>query len=178
MIAGRLSGSGVELMDRLSEFRHLAMWVHTCRAESAGEVRAGFGGRPIVSYTLDRADMIRLREAMYTIGKMHVAAGARALVPSIYGMPYKLMPNEVDRLKDAPLDPRAYIAILSHLFGGCVMGSDPARSVCDADGRVRGYDALYVVDASVIPTNLGVNPQHTIMTLAKMFARRMLDRAA
>jgi choline dehydrogenase-like flavoprotein len=177
MIAGRLSGSGVELMDRLREFRHLAMWVHTCRAETAGEVRAGFGGRPIVTYTLDRADMMRVREAMYTIGKMHVAAGARALVPSIYGMPYRLSPNEVDKLKDAPLDPRAYIAILSHLFGGCVMGSDPARSVCDADARVRGYDALYVVDASVIPTNLGVNPQHTIMALARMLARRMLNRA-
>lgn len=175
MIAGRLSGSGVELMDRLSEFRHMAMWVHTVRAESVGSVHEGFGGRPVVKYTLDRADMIRLREAMYTIAKMHVAAGARALVPSIYGMPYKLMPDEIDLLKDAPLDPRAYIAILSHLFGGCVMGKDPSRSVCDGNGRVHGHENLYVVDASAIPTNLGVNPQHTIMALARLWAREMLE---
>jgi cholesterol oxidase len=54
------------------------------------------------------------------------------------------------------------------------MGGDPSRSVCDERGRVRGYDGLHVVDASVIPTNLGVNPQHTIMALARHFARGML----
>jgi choline dehydrogenase-like flavoprotein len=34
-----------------------------------------------------------------------------------------------------------------------------------------------VADASVIPTNLGVNPQHTIMALAWLFAEAMLARA-
>ena len=89
-------------------------------------------------------------------------------------MPYKLLPDQVDLLKEAPLDPRRYIAILSHLFGGCVMGSDPSRSVCDQNGRVHGYQRLYVADASAIPTNLGVNPQHTIMALAATFAERAL----
>jgi choline dehydrogenase-like flavoprotein len=31
-----------------------------------------------------------------------------------------------------------------------------------------------VADASVIPTNLGVNPQHTIMGLAATFAADLL----
>jgi choline dehydrogenase-like flavoprotein len=89
-------------------------------------------------------------------------------------MPYKLAPDEIDQLKDAPLDPRAYVAILSHLFGGCMMGKDPARSVCDGRGRVHGYEGLYIADASAIPTNLGVNPQHTIMALARHFAEQIL----
>jgi choline dehydrogenase-like flavoprotein len=89
-------------------------------------------------------------------------------------MPYKLEANEIDQLKDAPLDPRAYVAILSHLFGGCVMGRDPSRSVCDGDGRVHGYEALHIADASAIPTNLGVNPQHTIMALARYWAEGLL----
>jgi choline dehydrogenase-like flavoprotein len=161
-------------MERLKEFRHLAMWVHACRAESVGEVRSTLDGRPAVHYTLDRADMLRFRTAMHLIAQMHVAAGARAVIPSIYGMPYKLAPNEIDALKDAPLDPRAYVAILSHLFGGCVMGKDPARSVCDGRGRVHGYEGLTVVDASAIPTNLGVNPQHTIMALARVWAEGLL----
>lgn len=174
MLAGRMAGSGRVLMERLTEFRHVAMWVQACRAETAGEVRRGFGGRPEVHYTLDRADMERFREGLWLVGKMHVAAGARALVPSIFGMPYKLAPDEVDKLKDAPLDPRAYVAILSHLFGGCVMGADPARSVCDGHGRVHGHEGLYIADASAIPTNLGVNPQHTIMALARLWATEML----
>jgi choline dehydrogenase-like flavoprotein len=174
MVAGRLSGAGIELMERIGEFRHFAMWVHAVRAESAGTVTNGAFDKPVVRYTLDRADMERFRQGTYLVAKMHFAAGARAVIPGIHGLPYKLGPDEVEQLKDAPLDPRRYVAILSHLFGGCVMGADPARSVCDARGRVHGYEALHVADASVIPSNLGVNPQHTIMSLARHFANQML----
>jgi choline dehydrogenase-like flavoprotein len=55
------------------------------------------------------------------------------------------------------------------------MGADPSRSVTDERGRVHGYDSLIVADASVIPTNLGVNPQHTIMALAAHFASTLLE---
>jgi choline dehydrogenase-like flavoprotein len=167
MLAGRLAGSGRVLMERLGEFRHIAMWVQGCRAESVGEVRASLSGRPVVHYTLSRDDMLRVRAAMVLIARTHFAAGARSVLPAIHGMPYRLGPDDVGQLEDAPLDPRAYVAILSHLFGGCAMGQDPSRSVCDARGRVA--------DASAIPTNLGVNPQHTIMALARHWAREMLS---
>ena len=175
MVAGRLSGGGQELMDRIREYRHLAMWVHAVRAESVGTVENGFGDRPVVRYTLDRADMERFRKGMAVVARTHFAAGARAVIPGVYGLPYKIGPDQVGLLEEGPLDPRAYIAILSHLFGGCVIGSDPARSVCDGQGRVHGYEGLLVVDASAIPTNLGVNPQHTIMALARLWAEQLLD---
>jgi choline dehydrogenase-like flavoprotein len=177
MIAGRVAGSGNVLMERLTEFRHLAMWVQACRAETVGEVRAAWNGQPAVHYTLSREDMLRFREGLYIVAATHVAAGARAVLPTIYGMPYKLLPNEIHKLKEAPLDPRAYISILSHLFGGCVMGKDAERSVCDARGRVHGYEGLHIADASAIPTNLGVNPQHTIMALARYWSEGILGAA-
>lgn len=175
LVASRLSGGGTELMKRLGEYRHIAMWCHAVRAESVGSVsHAPFSDKPVVRYTLDRPDMERFRQGMILLAKQHFAAGAKAIIPGIQGMPYKLLPNEVGVLDDAPLDPRRYIAILSHLFGGCVMGRDPARAVVDGHGRVHGYEGLVVADASVIPTNLGVNPQHTIMALARTFAEDLL----
>jgi choline dehydrogenase-like flavoprotein len=178
MVASRLAGGGVELMRRLVEYRHVAMWVHAVRAESTGTVSNGLGGKPVVKYGLDREDMLRFREGMVLVAKTHVAAGCKKLLPGIFGMPYELRPDQVDLLKDAPLDPRAYIAILSHLFGGCIMGADPSRAVCDERGRVHGYEGLVVADASVIPSNLGVNPQHTIMGLAMTFAEDLLEARA
>ncbi len=174
MVASRLSGGGVELMKKLSEYRHICMWVHAVRAESIGTVKNGFGDRPVVRYGLDRADMERFREGMWLVAKMHVEAGAKKLLPGVFGMPYEITPDQIDMLREGPLDPRAYIAILSHLFGGCTMGNDPARSVVDGRGRVHGYEGLVVADASVIPTNLGVNPQHTIMGLGMLFAEELL----
>ena len=178
LVASRLSGGGHQLMDRLGKYRHMAMWVHACRAESVGTVRTvpfGLSDRPIVRYGLDRNDMIRFREGMKYVARMHFEAGAKEIVPGVHGLPYSIGPDQLHLMDDAPLDPRAYVAILSHLFGGCVMGADPKRSVCDEEGRVHGYDGLYVADASAIPTNLGVNPQHTIMGLAMHYANRALE---
>lgn len=174
MLSGRMAGTGPLLMQRLTEFRHIAMWVQVCRAESVGEVKRALGGGPAVHYTLDRRDMERFRAGICMLARTHVAAGARAVLPSIHGMPYKLLPNEIDRLEDAPLDPRAYVSVISHMFGGCTMGRDPATSVCDARGKVHGHEGLYVADASAIPSSLGVNPQHTIMALSRMWAQQLL----
>ena len=45
----------------------------------------------------------------------------------------------------------------------------------DGRGKVHGYEDLYVADASALPTVLGVNPQHTIMGIAKLRAQELLD---
>ncbi len=177
MVASRLAGGGLELMKRLVEYRHIAMWVHAVRAETVGTVRRGLFGKPVVRYTLNGADMRRFREGIQLVAQTHVAAGAKKLILGIYGMPYSITPDQVGMLADAPLDPRAYIAVLSHLFGGCTMGADPTTSVTDGAGRVHGYEGLVVADGSVIPSNLGVNPQHTIMGLAQVFAEDLLARA-
>jgi choline dehydrogenase-like flavoprotein len=172
MVASRMSGGGAQLMDRLARFRHMAMWVMAVRAEAVGRVKAGFfSGKPVVSYEFGRPDMERLRAGFVLVARQHLAAGARTIVSGIAGLPYELPAEEaVKQLENAPLDPRQFTVILSHLFGGCVMGSDPSRSVTDVHGRVHGYQHLLVADASLIPSTLGVNPQHTIMALATIVA--------
>lgn len=178
LVAGRLAGGGSKLMARLESYRHMAMWVHAVRAESVGTVANGLFDKPVVRYTLNDADMHRLRDGISKVAALHFAAGARKVIPGIHGFPYEIGPDELGLLEDAPLEPRRYVAILSHLFGGCVMGTDRARAVCDDTGRVFDYENLAVADASVIPTNLGVNPQHTIMGLASHFATRWLNEGA
>ncbi len=174
LVASRLAGAGPTLMARLAEYRHIAMWCVAVRADTVGTVSSGLFDRPVVRYEMQRPDMERLRFGMKLLAEQHFAAGARAVIPGIHGMPYQLGPDEVSRLDEAPLDPRCYIAILSHLFGGCAMGADPERALCDPWGAVRGRERLYVADASLIPTNLGVNPQHTIMALAKTIGEHLL----
>lgn len=175
MVASRLAGGGQKLMSRLQEYRHFAHWIHACRASTPGRITAGFRRKPVIHYTLSHSDMIRFRRGIQLVAKLHIAAGAKAVIPCIYGVPYKLNADQIHLLDDAPVDPRAYVAILSHLFGGCVMGADPSQSVCDTKGRVRGTKGLIVADASVIPSTLGVNPQHTIMALSMLRAQELLD---
>jgi len=82
----------------------------------------------------------------------------------------------VKKLDDAPLDPRSYNCIATHLFGAARMGPDARSSVVDPDFCVHGTENLFVVDSSVFPTNLGVNPQHTIMAMSRLASLRLADR--
>jgi choline dehydrogenase-like flavoprotein len=175
MVAGRLAGGGRELVRRFREYRNVAMWVAAVRAESAGTVKPGLFGGPVVRYVLDEPDMRRFRKGLAMVARMHFAAGALEVIPGIQGLPYKLGPDDVGQIEEGPLDPRCYIAILSHLFGGCPMSADPRQGVVDERGKVHGAEALYVVDASAIPTTLGVNPQHTIMGLASVWAEDLVS---
>jgi choline dehydrogenase-like flavoprotein len=54
----------------------------------------------------------------------------------------------------------------AHLLGGCRMGTDPATSVTNADGRCWDIPNLWVCDGSLFPTSAGVNPSLTIQALA------------
>jgi len=49
-----------------------------------------------------------------------------------------------------------------HQAGTCRMGADPRTSVVDRDCRIHDVDNVYVMDASVHPTNGGFNPVLTI----------------
>jgi len=53
-----------------------------------------------------------------------------------------------------------------HQAGTCRMGNDPKTSVVDRDCRVHDVDNVYVIDASVHPTNGGFNPVLTILANA------------
>jgi cholesterol oxidase len=65
--------------------------------------------------------------------------------------------------------------ITVHPLGGCPMSDDPARGVTDHRGAVHGYDGLYVLDGSIVPTALGVNPSKTIAALAERGVQHLLD---
>jgi choline dehydrogenase-like flavoprotein len=64
------------------------------------------------------------------------------------------------------------------------MGGSPRDHACDPGGRVRVGPSddrvvrgLYVADASLFPTGLGVNPMLTVMALARRVARTVLAEA-
>lgn len=55
----------------------------------------------------------------------------------------------------------------AHILGGCPMGNDKEQGVVDEYFRAFGYPNMYILDGSVIPCNLGVNPSLTITALAE-----------
>jgi hypothetical protein len=67
-------------------------------------------------------------------------------------------------------NPDALQVASAHPQGGNRMGEDIQKCVVDSKCKVHGFKNLYLCDASVFPTSLGVNPQITVMALANMTA--------
>ena len=59
------------------------------------------------------------------------------------------------------------VSMTAHILGGCVMAGDAQSGVVDERHEVFGYPGLYVIDASAIPANVGVNPSLTITAMAE-----------
>jgi cholesterol oxidase len=68
-------------------------------------------------------------------------------------------------------------ATTAHILGGCPIGESPERGVVDTSARAFGHEGLYVVDGSIIPANLGVNPSLTITAMAEHVMSRVPAKA-
>jgi choline dehydrogenase-like flavoprotein len=123
-------------------------------------------GRLKFSYPLEREDFEAFLFAQKLLARIQLAAGAKQVL-SAHEEPVSLgSVDEIDRLDSAPWEKLRLKVFTAHQMGGCNMGADPARSVVTPELRYRGLDNLFVVDGSVLPTALGVNPQETIFGLS------------
>lgn len=57
--------------------------------------------------------------------------------------------------------------VTPHPLGGCNMAMGPATGVVNDRGEVFGYKGLFVLDGSIVPRPIGLNPSKTIAALAE-----------
>ena len=55
-------------------------------------------------------------------------------------------------------------------MGTARIAADPRQGACAPDGSVHGAKDLFVADASLFPTSVGVNPMMTIIAFAKQIS--------
>jgi choline dehydrogenase-like flavoprotein len=120
-----------------------------------------------IDYPLRDCHFEAFRVACREMARIQLAAGAKQVV-SLHAQPVVIRnEQELTKLEDAPWAPLRVRVVTAHQMGGCCMGKNPDQSVVDSRLRYHGMDNLFVVDGSVFPTALGVNPQETIYGLAR-----------
>ena len=72
--------------------------------------------------------------------------------------------------------PSDFVMYSAHPQSTMRMGKDPATSVLAPSGESHAIPGLWVADASVFPTSLGVNPQLTTMAAGTRIGRTLLAR--
>jgi len=172
-LAAGMPFSGERLRELMLRFGQLSQFGVMVSDRSRGEV-SELAGRARIRYHLSDDDLARVRRGVELLTELYWAAGARTVLQPVTGVP-PLHDGDAGPLA-AGRDPlaRDFTLMAFHPLGTARADRDPRRGVVDGDLRLHGLDGLYVSDASVIPSALGVNPQITIMALARRLGCHLL----
>lgn len=162
-----LPGAGAHFKDLTARRRSIATFGVMVSDTGSGRVFRGFADRPFtVVYRLNRADAETMRFGMVRLGELYFAAGAKTLFTNALPLPVIRSVEELRRFETAPIHPGGFEVMAFHPTGTCAISADRDRGVVNAELRAHDLPNLYIMDGSVIPMALGVNPQITIMALA------------
>ncbi len=176
LLTVRIPGVGAAWRERTQDLSRYAQWCVQARMEAQGRVRGRLGS-PRITYTPTPRDVARSTEALGVLCEMMFAAGAEEVYPGVSGVPPIVRSvDEARALKGAPLRAGDFHFLASHLFGTVCACTDPRHGVVNGELRCHETDNLYVMDGSVFPTNMGVNPQHSIMAVSMLAAQRAAER--
>jgi choline dehydrogenase-like flavoprotein len=117
--------------------------------------------------------MDRLGRGLEALATVLFEAGARRVLLNTWDHGNIAGPADIARIRTLTKDPEFITLASSHPQGGNAINRDPHHGVVDESFRVHGYDNLYVCDASVFPGSVQVNPQMTVMSLARYAATRI-----
>ncbi len=174
LLATRMPGVGAAWQMRLAELGRYAQWVAQVRMRALGRVRPGLFGTPVLAYTPLAEDLTRVRDATALLVRMFFAAGATEVSHGVAGIePYFTRAEQAEQIQGGTFAQAHFHLLASHLFGTACAGRDPRRSVVGPTLETHAIKGLFVMDASVFPTNLGVNPQHSIMALVFRAAQQL-----
>lgn len=139
-------------------------------AESGGTVGERGGGRLSFRYARVAALDEAIRAAIATMARLHLAAGASEVV-TFHDPPLRIRSErDLATIDTASVAPNRCALFTAHLMGGAPMGEDPRKSVVDSRLKHHRLDNLWILDGSVFPTSLGVNPMISILGLSSLAA--------
>lgn len=156
-----------ELMFNYAKLASFGAMIHD---ETKGRVRPGPRGYPLITYFLIKEDVKKaIRSIAYT-AEIFFAAGAKRVYPTLHWLPEIKSAKEVSKILTGPAKAADLEMMAFHPMGTCRMGTDPDKSVIGPYGETFDVNNLFVADASIFPSCLGVNPMESIMAFANRSA--------
>jgi choline dehydrogenase-like flavoprotein len=172
------AGWGEEHGRLMGRLRHLAYVGCIAPTAPVGRVRLSRWTRgEEILFEMPEADLSKLERANRQAAEVLFAAGAKSVAMPNHKLLRFSSQAELARTPRLFQSTQEISCGSSHPQGGNPMSDDPELGVVDSKLAVHGFENLFVCDASVFPTALGVNPINTIFALAKVKAPGIVARA-
>jgi choline dehydrogenase-like flavoprotein len=162
---------------KMAAIENLAGYYVGVRGRGQGSVRPSVLGDDgaIARYELADEDILNLSNGLARLSMLLLAAGATEVYPAVRGIPTISTEKEAIRWLDERLPMNSVSLTTVHAFSSCPIGERADRCAANSYGKLFGWDNLYVNDASMLPDSPGVNPQGSVMALARRNALHFLS---
>ena len=175
IVAASLPGFGRSHQELMERYQHIAALLVLLHDKTTGRVSINHKGTPNISYRLQRADKRVLVEGAINAARLLFAAGATEII-----MPYTerlriQTEKDLEIIRQRGIAPNDVMMASSHPQGTLRMGADRHKAVVKLSGESHAVKDLFVADASLFPTSIGIPPTLTIAALGRHVASQIIE---
>jgi choline dehydrogenase-like flavoprotein len=161
-----MGNEGGDKRQRLKNWRKTGIFYVAAVGEGVGRIRElPLLKEPFIRLPLTQGDLARLGEGLLRLGQLLFAAGATEITSPVSGGSPIRDAVALEALCRALPQGRMAVSTI-HLFSSIPMGTSPGAGT-DSWGRLHGVANAWVNDASLFPASPAVNPQGTVLALAR-----------
>jgi cholesterol oxidase len=124
----------------------------------------------LVMQSLDNALKVEWKRGIFGKG-LHVKDSGGERAPAYIPIGQEVMHRYAEKSGGVAMNNMGEVFLnmssTAHILGGCPMGSDATTGVVNDRFEVHGYPNMRILDGSIVPCNLGVNPSLTITALSE-----------
>ncbi|MFH1130908.1 MAG: GMC family oxidoreductase [Pseudomonadota bacterium] len=176
LIAASFPQYGRQSADIMVGYNNMVLGGALLEDTGNGQVKVGLGGEATMRYAMNKRDTKMAIRGASLLAQLMLAAGAKKAYLPFHGAdPIDTM-EQARAIENVDVPAKDIEFFTVHIMGTARMGPDPKQFVVDDYGEVFDSSGLFVVDASVFPGSIGVNPMETIMALSTRFSLRLADR--
>lgn len=178
ILATGLGGAGHATAEVMAKINHLMPIGVLVEDTTVGRIYPLPGGGSLITYNINDHDFHVTLRGVALCAKVHFEMGARRVL-----LPFSRL-HEIHSADEIPKifshKPKAGEVELfsAHIMGTCRISASKEDGVIDSNGQSHDIQNLFIADASVFPTPIGLNPMETIMALSTKTAAHLIENKA
>jgi len=159
----------------LEQHENILSYYVMARGNTNGSVRnlPGFKS-PLVRYNMSQDEFHNLALGTKGLSTIMFESGATRVFTGLQELPELTSADQLAKLPGC-LQPESANVMTVHVMGSCPLGENTRLTAANSRGAVHDTRNLYIADASGLCNSLAVNPQGSIMALARRSADYFLN---